>query len=125
MRKGVFAANLKTGAPAQSRATPAGEKEMLRWASHGVTRVRHVLHDTGKPVAGGSGIRPGTVVGVQGDSQLKVKYDQLKLDGRTLAAKDVVIDKTDKLSKAPPETRENARPYSRSYFSPKSLEDTY
>ena len=36
--------------PAQSRATPAGEKEMLRWASHGVTRVRHVLHDTGKRV---------------------------------------------------------------------------
>ena len=23
---------------------------MLRWASHGVTRVRHVLHDTGRRV---------------------------------------------------------------------------
>jgi hypothetical protein len=36
--------------PAQSRATPAEEQEMLRWASHGVTRVRHVLHDTGRRV---------------------------------------------------------------------------
>ena len=36
--------------PAQSRATPAEEQEMLRWASHGVTRVRHVLHDSGRRV---------------------------------------------------------------------------
>ena len=36
--------------PAQRRATPAEEQEMLRWASHGVTRVRHVLHDTGRTV---------------------------------------------------------------------------
>ena len=36
--------------PARRRATPAEEQEMLRWASHGLTRVRHVLHDTGKRV---------------------------------------------------------------------------
>ena len=36
--------------PARRRATPAEEQEMLRWASHGVTRVRHVLHDTGRTV---------------------------------------------------------------------------
>ena len=36
--------------PAKSRATPTEEQEMLRWASHGVTRVRHVLHDTGRRV---------------------------------------------------------------------------
>ena len=36
--------------PARSRATPDQEQEMLRWASHGLTRVRHVLHDTGTSV---------------------------------------------------------------------------
>ena len=36
--------------PARRRATPAEEQEMLRWASHGLTRVRHVLHDTGTRV---------------------------------------------------------------------------
>ena len=36
--------------PARRRATPAEEQEMLRWASHGVTRVRHMLHDTGNRV---------------------------------------------------------------------------
>ena len=30
--------------PAECRATPAEEKEMLRWAGHGVTRVTHVLN---------------------------------------------------------------------------------
>ena len=30
--------------PAESRATPAEEREMLRWAGHGVTRVTHVLN---------------------------------------------------------------------------------
>ena len=29
--------------PAERRATPAEEQEMLRWAAHGVTRVTHVL----------------------------------------------------------------------------------
>ena len=28
--------------PAERRATPAEEREMLRWARHGVTRVTHV-----------------------------------------------------------------------------------
>jgi len=32
--------------PAPARATPDEEQEMLRWASHGITRVRHVLHST-------------------------------------------------------------------------------
>lgn len=32
--------------PAPARATPEEEQEMLRWASHGITRVRHVLHST-------------------------------------------------------------------------------
>lgn len=83
----------------------AAYHELFKYAEDGRLRKGdRVLHDTGKPASGGGGIRPGTVVGVQADSQLKVKYDQLKLDGRTLAAKDVVIDKTDKLSKAPPET---------------------
>ena len=65
-----------------------------------------VLHDTGTPSdEGGDGIRPGTVVGVQDDDgRLKVKYDVMKLDGRMLPAKEVVINKMDKLSKAPPET---------------------
>ena len=30
--------------PAEGRATPAEEREMLRWAGHGVTRVTHVLN---------------------------------------------------------------------------------
>ena len=30
--------------PAERRATPAEEREMLRWAKHGVTRVAHVLN---------------------------------------------------------------------------------
>ena len=30
--------------PAERRATPAEEQEMLRWATHGVTRVTHVLN---------------------------------------------------------------------------------
>ena len=30
--------------PAECRATPAEEREMLRWAKHGVTRVAHVLN---------------------------------------------------------------------------------
>ena len=32
--------------PAECRATPAEEREMLRWAGHGVTRVTHVLNAT-------------------------------------------------------------------------------
>ena len=32
--------------PAEGRATPAEEREMLRWAGHGVTRVTHVLNAT-------------------------------------------------------------------------------
>ena len=32
--------------PAERRATPAEEREMLRWAAHGVTRVTHVLDAT-------------------------------------------------------------------------------
>ena len=32
--------------PAEHRATPAEEREMLRWAKHGVTRVAHVLNET-------------------------------------------------------------------------------
>ena len=36
--------------PAPARATPDEEREMLRRASHGVTRVLHVLHTTGKRV---------------------------------------------------------------------------
>jgi hypothetical protein len=30
--------------PAERRATPAEEREMIRWAGHGVTRVAHVLN---------------------------------------------------------------------------------
>jgi hypothetical protein len=30
--------------PAERRATPAEEREMIRWARHGVTRVAHVLN---------------------------------------------------------------------------------
>ena len=30
--------------PAECRATPTEEREMLRWAEHGVTRVTHVLN---------------------------------------------------------------------------------
>ena len=36
--------------PAEGRATPEEEEEMMRWASHGVTRVRHVLDDAGRHV---------------------------------------------------------------------------
>lgn len=84
----------------------AAYHELFRCAEEGRLRKGdRVLHDTGKPTdEGGDGIRPGTVVGVQDDSRLKVKYDVVKLDRRTLPAKEVVIDKTDKLSKAPPET---------------------
>jgi hypothetical protein len=32
--------------PAPARATPDEEKEMLRWAAQGITRVQHVLHST-------------------------------------------------------------------------------
>ena len=34
--------------PAQHRASPAQETEMLRWAAHGVARVSHVLHAAGR-----------------------------------------------------------------------------
>ena len=34
--------------PAQRRASPAQETEMVRWAAHGVARVSHVLHATGR-----------------------------------------------------------------------------
>ena len=85
----------------------AAYHELFRYAEEGRLRKGdRVLHDTGTPSdEGGDGIRPGTVVGVQDDDgRLKLKYDVMKLDGRTLPAKEVVIDKTDKLSKAPPET---------------------
>ena len=34
--------------PADRRASPAQENEMIRWASLGVTRVQHVLSDSGR-----------------------------------------------------------------------------
>ena len=36
--------------PAEGRATPEEEEEIMRWASHGVTRARHVLDDAGRHV---------------------------------------------------------------------------
>ena len=36
--------------PAEHRATPAQEGEVLRWATHGVSRVAHILHPGGRRV---------------------------------------------------------------------------
>lgn len=69
-----------------------------------------VLHDTGVPVQeGGAGVRCGTVQRIEGDAVV-VRYDVLTVDGRNgkgkvvHPSKEVLVEKGNALSKAPPET---------------------
>ena len=80
--------------------------ELQRCASEGRLRTGdRVLHDTGKAIdEGGDGHRPGTVVALEGEGKVRVRLDAMRLDKGPLVAKELVIDKLESLSKAPPET---------------------
>ena len=70
--------------PEEDALLEAGDAEyhrLCRYAEEGRLRVDdRVLHDTGKAVVdGGDGHRPGTVIAVEADGKVRVRYDALHL----------------------------------------------
>lgn len=96
--------------------------DLYRCAEEGRLRVNdRVLHYTGTPVGeeGGDGYRPGTVVSLEPDGKLRIRYDAMHLGApelnpetrkkvvptRKLPAREVLVGQADDLSQAPPETQ--------------------
>ena len=96
----------------------AAYNDLVRCATEGRLKAGdRVLHNTGTAVdEGGTGVRCGAVVRVEEGGQLRVKYDTLDLDHGKYKSTEVLVDKDDNLSLAPPETDLKARDLVRVVF---------
>jgi len=91
--------------PAPARATPDEEKEMLRWAAHGITRVRHVLHNTAPRIL--------TLAELAASHPALVRTPRERLrTGRTYATVRANLDRWKDTLAAPPSTHVLTRQFS-------------